>query len=185
MRGKLKEEHRQGDTRVVRRFLLLPACLPLDARPPDEARRVYQWLWFEWADIKQEFQASYEMGCRWITLQWQRKRGKADMPEDVHWFVTVSYLGEPRGLLCGADGNGYWEETRHTEEDMLRRLGGFAAILDPVSLPFTEEDTRQITAWLSLAEYSHRLGVAAIPDDLLRVVVERAEQMEDGHVLLG
>jgi hypothetical protein len=79
----------------------------------------------------------------------------------TRYFLTVDWCNQgKRGIFCTRDGTPFGKETQHTEDGMLGILGAFDLVLNPQSLPYTEEELKQFHLWTPLAEYSHAYGVA-------------------------
>jgi hypothetical protein len=81
---------------------------------------------------------------------------------EICWLLTVDWCKKgKRGIFTDRQGKGYWKDDGpHTHEEMYEILGPFFLILNPQSLPFTEEDMAQDREWHPLAEYSGQYGYA-------------------------
>ena len=77
------------------------------------------------------------------------------------YFVTVDWCNKgKRGIFCDRKGNGFWKNSKHTEEEIHEILDTFALILNPKSEIFTEEQLKKYGKWIPLAEYNHEYGIA-------------------------
>jgi len=94
--------------------------------------------------------------------------------QQYHYFLTVDRCRQgKRGIFSNRGGIGYFKEgAPHTEDEIWKILGAFDLILDPKSLPFTEEELAKYTRWFPLAEYSDEYGY-----------VLRKEQLENPPTL--
>lgn len=76
------------------------------------------------------------------------------------YFLTVDWCAEGRrGLFCDRDGKPFSTDRPHRQQEMWDILGTFARILDPKSMPLTEEEVAKYTVWCPLAEYKNQYGI--------------------------
>ena len=83
------------------------------------------------------------------------------MKKDKRFFLTVEWCGNGhRGILCETGGGAFSKESQHSQEDIIEPLGRFWMILNPKSEQFSEEEIKEFTKFVSLAEYKHQYGIA-------------------------
>ena len=81
--------------------------------------------------------------------------------ENVRYFITVDWCNEGRrGVFTRADGAAFPSDSPHTGQEMYEVLGPFWLILNPTSEPLTEEELREYSWFIPLAEYSNEYGIA-------------------------
>ncbi len=94
---------------------------------------------------------------------------------NTKYFITVSWCGGPRGILCQKPepypnqhhSLAFPKDTPHTSQEMRSILKPFTVILDPKSEPFTEETIKSFSHFVPLAEYGRQFGIAMRPEDFL------------------
>jgi len=80
----------------------------------------------------------------------------------MRYYLTVDRLNEGhRGIFRDSEGKAFWKDNEpHTDDEMYKIVGHFEYILSPMSIAYTEEQLKQFTRWVPLAEYSNRFGVS-------------------------
>ncbi|MBA7560741.1 hypothetical protein ES708_02372 [subsurface metagenome] len=82
------------------------------------------------------------------------------MSNKVRYFLTVEWCHNgQRGIFTDRTGTPSSKETPHTTQEMDDILDSFSIILNPQSLPFTEEQLAEYTTFHPLAEYSDAYGI--------------------------
>ena len=79
----------------------------------------------------------------------------------TRYFLTVDWCSKGnRGVYASKKGNAFGKEFGpHTAREMEEILDCFHLILNPKSLPFTEEELATYRRFVPLAEYSNEYGV--------------------------
>lgn len=82
------------------------------------------------------------------------------------YFLTVDWCNKGRrGVFCDREGNGFWkEDAPHTEDEIFEILDMFEFVLSPQSLLLSEDELKEYTHFIPLAEYSYKFGRAIKPD---------------------
>jgi len=84
------------------------------------------------------------------------------MSNNSRYFLTVDWcnIGQ-RGIFCNKNGNAFAKDVEpHTEDEIWNILDAFSLILNPTSVPLTEEEVKGYNRFVSLAEYRHEYGIA-------------------------